>query len=172
MHSISIFNLVIGAYGLLIIIRRQLTPQIVHLRIKMLMLLVLLGISSISTAIAKQPIQVISLRLITFGTLSLTGAILFGVLRARTYKFWIDSSGFVIREGSWLTLMWWIIGISTHLTIDQLWNDSSTTLLLYIGVTLCVQRGYVWRLATRAYPNEIRNNRLTYKREQHHHRHR
>ncbi|WP_181879275.1 hypothetical protein [Levilactobacillus brevis] len=65
--------------------------------------------------------------------------------------------------------MWWIIGISTHLTIDQLWNDSSTTLLLYIGVTLCVQRGYVWRLDTRAYPNEIRNNRLTYKREQHHH---
>lgn len=39
-----------------------------------------------------------------------------------------------------------------------MWAGSSVTLLLYLGVTLLIQRGIVWYLASAKYPREISAN--------------
>ncbi len=63
-----------------------------------------------------------------------------------------------MREGNWLTIVWWIIGIGMHAAVDMLWTKSSVTLLLYLGLTLLIQRGLVWYRASSKYPTEIAAN--------------
>ncbi len=130
-----------------------------------------MGTASISDAFTKQHLQITTNQALLFGSLSVLSAVIFAALRAWSYHFWVNDQGLVMRQGNWLTLVWWVISIAGHLGVDRLWTGSSATLLLYVGVTLLVQRGCVWWLAGRAYPTEIKANALV-QQESRHQRHR
>lgn len=170
MGNLSFTNLVLGAWLLIVVIRRQLAPRVIRFKANFYLLIVLLGAASIGDAFTKQHLQISPGQAVIFGGLSLVSAVVFALLRAWTYHFWVNDAGLVMRQGSWVTILWWVIGIAVHLGVDRLWTGSSVTLLLYLGVTLAVQRGWVWWLARRAYPTEIEANRQQQSAE-HHQRH-
>ncbi|WP_125572932.1 hypothetical protein [Levilactobacillus huananensis] len=158
MQNLDLTNLVLGAWLLFVVIKRQLAPKIIRFKIEFYILVVLLGAASIGDAFQKQHLQITLQQALIFGGLSLASAVIFAGLRAWSYQFWVNDAGLVMRQGNWLTLVWWIIGIAGHLAVDRIWTGSSVTLLLYLGITLLVQRGSVWLLASRQYPMEMRHN--------------
>ena len=79
-------------------------------------------------------------------------------MRAYTYHIWVNDQALVVRKGNVYTLVFWIVGIGTHLLIDLVWSGSAVTLLLYLGMTLFVQRGGLWLRARNKYPSEIKHN--------------
>jgi hypothetical protein len=74
-------------------------------------------------------------------------AAIFGALRANTVRLWVED-GKLLRQGNLVTCVLWLIAIAIHIAGDYLIapHDAdrlgSVSLLLYLGVTLAVQR--VW----------------------------
>ncbi|WP_143461931.1 hypothetical protein [Levilactobacillus enshiensis] len=169
MQNLDLTNWVLGMWLVWMVVKRQLAPRVIRFKVKFLGLVILLGMASISDAFQKQHLQITVQQAVIFGSLSLLGAVLFGALRAQSYRLWINEAGVVMRQGNWLTLLWWVIGVAVHLGVDQLWTGSSTTLLLYLGTTLLVQRGTVWWLAQRLYPVAMQVNGARQVTSTHHH---
>jgi len=158
MQNLDLTNLVLGAWLLFVAIKRQLAPRIIRFKLEFFILVILLGMASIGDAFQKQHLHITPQQALIFGSLSLASALIFAALRAWSYHFWVNDDGLVMRQGNWLTVVLWVVGIAGHLGVDRLWTGSSVTLLLYLGVTLLVQRGCVWLLARRQYPAEMHAN--------------
>lgn len=76
---------------------------------------------------------------VILGALLVGDAAGLGALRAWTVQLW--RSGYtVFRQGSWLTMGLWVVGIAIHALVDALAGISDSTLLLYLGVTLAAQQ--------------------------------
>jgi len=170
MMNLTFTNLVLGGWLLIAVVRRQIAPRVIRFKANFYLLVILLGIASVADAFNKQHLQIALVQGLIFGGLSLVSAIGFALLRAWSYRFWVNEDGIVMRQGNWVTILWWVLGIGVHLGVDQLWTGSSVTLLLYLGLTLAVQRGWVWWLASRSYPNEIKANLQQQSSERHHRR--
>lgn len=173
MQNLSYTNIVLAILILYVVIKRQLEPRTVKFKPEFFIVVILFGIASIGDAVNKQHLDLSQNKIIFFGILSLISATVFAALRALSYKFWLDDDKLVMREGNWLTIVWWVIGIGMHVAVDRIWTGSSVTLLLYLGVTLLIQRGMVWYRASVKYPQEIsaniaaqRKNRSRYDRRQ------
>jgi hypothetical protein len=73
----------------------------------------------------------------------------FGAARALTVKVW-RQGGQLMRKGTWLTGVLWIVGLAAHLGFDYLvaghvsgtngGNVGDATILLYLVVTLTLQQ--------------------------------
>jgi hypothetical protein len=90
------------------------------------------------------------------GSLVLAG--IFGVLRALTTRVW-QQDGQVWRKGNWVSASLWVVAVAAHLGYDALLlhgkGDSdlgNVTLLLYLAISLGVQRILVAQRATRLQP--------------------
>lgn len=75
---------------------------------------------------------------------SLAAAILLGALRATTVRLWIKD-GRVVRQGTWLTVILWLISVGSHLVASALLHGAAATAdrfatLLFFGVTLGAQQ--------------------------------
>ncbi|WP_125715268.1 hypothetical protein [Companilactobacillus kedongensis] len=158
MQNLSYTNIVLALLILYVVIKRQLEPRTVKFKPEFFIVVILFGIASIGDAVNKQHLDLAQNKIIIFGILSLISAAIFSALRALSYKFWLDDDKLVMREGNWLTIVWWVIGIGMHVAVDRIWTGSSVTLLLYLGVTLLIQRGMVWYRASSKYPQEISAN--------------
>jgi hypothetical protein len=70
---------------------------------------------------------------------------IFGAIRASTVRLWVDH-GRVMRQGTYVTCALWLVAIAIHIAGDQAIapHDADrlggASLLLYLGVTLAVQR--------------------------------
>lgn len=83
------------------------------------------------------------------------GAGVLGAIRAMTVKIW-ETNGWVVRQGTWLTMTLWLVSLALHLTGDVEAhhvggaNLAATSFLVYLALTLGVQN-YVVHL--RAIPH-------------------
>jgi hypothetical protein len=62
-----------------------------------------------------------------------------GAVRALTVRLWHDGQA-VLRQGTWLTVGLWLVGIVIHEAVDLVAHIPSTSLLLYLGLTLLAQQ--------------------------------
>ncbi len=62
-----------------------------------------------------------------------------GALRAFTVRLW-RGQGQVLRQGSWLTVALWLVGVGVHEGALAAAYIDSSSLLLYVGLTLGAQR--------------------------------
>lgn len=75
---------------------------------------------------------------------TLVGAGLLGLLRAYTVKLW-TSNNWVVRQGSWITIVLWVISLALHLitsvgaTHIGAANFEASSFLLYLAITFGVQ---------------------------------
>jgi hypothetical protein len=85
------------------------------------------------------------------GTL-VVGALGFGVLRGLSLRVWAGD-GWVLRQGSAVTMALWLVSVLVHFAGDAGQSHAGAaglegaSLLLYLGVTLCVQYYVVYRRA-------------------------
>ena len=85
------------------------------------------------------------------GTL-VVGALGFGVLRGLSMRVW-TGNGWVLRQGSAVTMTLWLVSLLVHFVGDAGQSHAGASglegasLLLYLGVTLCVQYYVVHRRA-------------------------
>lgn len=75
---------------------------------------------------------------------SLAIAAVFGIVRAYTVRLWRED-GQLFRQGNAVTIVLWIVGIAIHFGGDALIDSSAkglstTTLLLYLAISLGVQQ--------------------------------
>lgn len=97
---------------------------------------------------------------LTFAALagSLVLAIAFGVARAATVRIWQqDGSAWV--QGTWVTGLLWAAALAAHLGYDFLLDShhgtngiGNATILLYLAVSLAVQRLVMMQRAQRMFP--------------------
>jgi hypothetical protein len=66
-------------------------------------------------------------------------AIGLGVLRAWTVRLWRQDATF-LRQGTWLTIGLWLVGVAIHEVVDILVDLPAGSLLIYFGVTLAAQQ--------------------------------
>ncbi len=83
------------------------------------------------------------------------GAGVLGVVRALTVRMW-DSGGWVVRQGTWVTMALWVLSLALHLTAFGVTGGNAsglmtTTFLLYIALTLSAQAYVVNRRALPRY---------------------
>ena len=85
---------------------------------------------------------------VTFASLagSLLLAAVFGAARAVTVRLWLQD-GQAWSQGGWLTALLWLAALAAHLGYDYLLGRrhgvsglGSATILLYLAVTLAIQR--------------------------------
>ncbi|MYV05909.1 hypothetical protein [Furfurilactobacillus milii] len=138
------------------VLKRQLSPHRIQLNLTFYLFLILFGAASVSDAITHNYLIVTAdAGLFVLG--SLISAVLFGYLRTLSYRLWIDKTGTVMRQGNWETIVLWIVGLFIHSLASLSWHGSNATILLYLGITLLVQRGLVWIRAKRQYPEAMAN---------------
>lgn len=171
MQNLDLTNLVLAVLILYRVIRQQLAPRVVRFKPTAFFIIILLGIGSLGDAVTAHQVSLKTPQSLGFGVAALIGAGGFAALRAWSYRFWVADNGRVMRQGSWLTLIWWVVGIGSHLLIDRLWTGGAATLLLYLGITLLVQRGLVWWRGAQAFPQEIQVNAADQRQHRKHPRH-
>jgi hypothetical protein len=62
-----------------------------------------------------------------------------GALRAWTVKLWRDPQGVLLRQGTWVTVVLWLVGLGVHEAVDVIAHIPASSTLLYVGVTFLAQ---------------------------------
>ena len=89
---------------------------------------------------------------------SLVLAAVFAVLRAATVRIWLQGDQ-PWTKGNWLTAVLWVIALAAHLGYDALVTPGrgssglgTATVVLYLAVSLGIQRVITWQRASRLQP--------------------
>jgi hypothetical protein len=106
------------------------------------LILVAAGVAEIANYAHDHPLHPTGYTLLA---LSIVVAAAFGALRASTVRLWI-ADGRLLRQGTYVTCALWLVAIAIHFAGDYAIapHDADrlggVSLLLYLGVTLAVQR--------------------------------
>jgi drug/metabolite transporter (DMT)-like permease len=159
MSSQTVLNLVIGVAVLGLLIYRQLQARPVRGNQRLVLVLAMIGV-----ILAVKYIQRLDSLSAAIGALagSLVLAAVFGAVRAATVRIWMqDGQPWV--QGNLLTAALWILALGAHLGYDYLVGQhkdisgiGNATLVLYLAVTLGVQRLIVVFRAQRLDPSAFR----------------
>jgi hypothetical protein len=157
MSGANVADLVIGVAVLVLLIARQLTVRRLRESYRLLILLAVIGIIEFATYLRGHPHDDGGITAAVVGSLVI--AAVMGGLRALTVRVWRGEGGQLLRQGNWLTALLWIVALGAHLGYDYLVAGNSTgsnggdvgdaTLLLYLVVSLAVQRFIMLSRATR-----------------------
>lgn len=148
-------DLAVGVVVLGLLIYRQLKVRPVRARARITLILAVAGVSQVASFLSghhADPVAVASLA----GSLVL--AAFFAKVRAATVRVWLRD-GQAWSQGSWLTAALWAVAFAVHLGYDSLLDMStaerglgSASSLLYLAVSLAVQRAIVSARARRLLP--------------------
>lgn len=148
---LSITNLLVAFLILLFIIKRQLSVHVINFKIKLYCILVIIGLVQFS--------KITNLNIGTgfflYLALSLLTIVVSGVLRAFSSHIFLNSDGVIVRKGTYVTLLLWILTIGAKYSFASLWQYSSLSILITLALSLMVQRGTIWLLASKKFPDNI-----------------
>lgn len=131
------FDLVVGALVLLYLLYRQLRVRAVRSTLVLPAVLALLGLYELSKYTGPHPLSHTAIAILVFSLLVF--AIGLGAARAWTIKLWV-AGGQVMRQGTWVTVVLWIVAVGLHLAVDSASRVGSVSLLLYLGLSLGAQQ--------------------------------
>jgi hypothetical protein len=148
MSSAAVADIAIGILVLALVLYRQLTTQRLRENYRLPLILAIIGIVQFAAFLRGHPRDDGGIATAVAGSLVIAAA--FGAVRALTVRVW-RQDGVLLRRGTWVTAVLWVISFAAHLGYDYLIagnvvsgkNGSSVgdaTVLLYLVVTLTVQR--------------------------------
>jgi hypothetical protein len=148
----SSVNVVAGIAVLALLLWRQTRKRSVReeRRPVILVVLLVLGILQLSTYLKVVPASASVIALLAATLLLGAG---FGAVRAWSVRIWRED-GQLWRQGTWLTAALWLAGFGVHIGLDALFDGvahglGAGSILLYLAVSLGVQRLFVQSRATR-----------------------
>lgn len=68
-------------------------------------------------------------------------------IRATTVKVWLEQ-GITYRQGTWLTILLWVVSIGLHVVLNMIRHVGQSTSLIYLAITFTVQKLIVQKRAT------------------------
>jgi hypothetical protein len=147
MSGANLVNLVIGIAILAWFLSRQLVTRRLGESYRLSIILAAIGIYEFAQFLGGHPGDDGGIAVAVVGSLVLAAG--FGAARALTVRVWRDD-GQLLRRGTWLTALLWILSLAAHLGYDYLvaghitgkngGNVGNATIILYLVVTLTVQR--------------------------------
>ena len=148
-------NILIGVAVVLLLIARQFRarPARETSAARFILILGVIGIVECANAAKGHQLSSETVALVVGG---LVVAAAFGWVRALSMRVWRAADGVAWRQGTWVTAILWVASLAAHLGIDVVVDGttdikgfSSATILLYLAVTLGVQRELVRARAAR-----------------------
>jgi hypothetical protein len=158
MSSQTEFDLVIGIAVLALLIYRQMISRPVRGNQRVSLILLVIGL-----VVSVQYLQKIHAGSAAIAALagSLVLAAVFGVVRAATIKIWVQN-GQAWMKGNYVTAALWVLALAAHLGYDYLIGKhkglgslGDSTIVLYLAVSLAVQRVVVTLRAHRLDPSSV-----------------
>ena len=147
MSSADVVSLVVGLAVLAWVLVRQLSPRRLSESYRLSLILAIIGAVQFADFLKGHPGNPGGITAAVAGSLVL--AAVFGVARAITVRVW-RQGGQLLRKGTWITAILWIIAVAAHYGYDDLVaghitgkNGSSVgnaTVLLYLVISLTVQQ--------------------------------
>jgi hypothetical protein len=148
---VNVTEIVIGVAVVLLLLARQVQKRSVKedSRPVIFLILAVVGVFEAGQFIKSHPV---GSQAVLLALASLVLAAVFGVIRAFTVRLWREN-GQLFRQGNVLTIVLWLVSIGIHFGGDTLIDSSAkglstSTLLLYLAVTLGVQQVVVRYRAT------------------------
>lgn len=147
----NVTEIVIGIAVVLLLLARQVQKRSVKEDSRPLIFLILAVVGLVEAGSFLKSHSIGS-EAILLTVCSLVLAAVFGVIRAFTVRLWRED-GKLFRQGNALTIVLWLVSIGIHFGGDTLIDSSakglsSSTLLLYLAMTLGVQQIVVRYRAT------------------------
>lgn len=136
--STTAVDVVISLAILALILWRQLQVRRASPTLVLPLVLIVLGAASLTT-MSKGSSKLTSGELGILAALLVLDAVGLGALRAMTVKLWREGDA-LLRKGTWVTVGLWLVGIAIHEVVDLVAHIPSSSLLLYLGVTLLSQQ--------------------------------
>ena len=159
MSSQTLSYLVIGVAVLGLLIYRQLVARPVRGNQGLVLILVIIGAIEAVQYIQNRHDGTTTAAIALIGSLIL--AAVFGAARAATVRIWLED-GQAWSKGNLLTAALWIVAVAAHLGYDYLigrhksiGDIGNATVLLYLAVSLAVQRVIVTMRAQRLDPAAV-----------------
>jgi len=158
-NSQVLTNVVLGIAVLgLLIYRQMMARRVSASSLRLTLILGVIGIIEAVNYLSKHHGGALTIAALA-GSLVL--AVVFGLVRAATVKVWIKD-GVAWTQGSWLTALLWVVAVAAHLGYDALFDHhkgtsgvGSATIVLYLAISLAVQRGLVLLRARRIDPSAV-----------------
>jgi hypothetical protein len=149
-----VVDVILGLAVLALLIYRQLSARQVNAAaLRLFVILVIIGLLQTYQFLSKNHAHPLTIAAIA-GSVVL--AAIFGWLRARTVRVWLEDDGQGWSQGNWLTAVLWIVSLAAHLGYDILFAHGSgarglgtATIVLYLAVSLGFQRLLVLQRAHR-----------------------
>ena len=151
--TVLVVNVILGVAVLVFLIYRQLSVRPVNASaLRLIAVLLVIGLLQTYRFLSQNHAHPL-----TFAALggSLVLAAIFGALRARTVRVWLDD-GQAWSQGNWLTAVLWIASLAAHLGYDILVGHGNgirglgvATIVLYLAISLGFQRVLVMQRAHR-----------------------
>jgi len=147
MSGADLTNLVIGLLVLALVLSRQLVTRRLSESYRLSVILAIIGVVEFADFLGGHPHDGGAITAAVAGSLVLAAA--FGWIRALTVRVWREN-GQLLRRGTWLTGVLWVLAFAAHLGYDYLVaghatgkngaNVGDATVILYLVVSLTVQR--------------------------------
>ncbi len=147
---------VVSVAILLYVLYQQRQIRVLKTKLVLPLILAVLGLSSMLGDLKVHPLSA-SQATVLVG-LFVGDAVGLGALRAFTVRLWREG-GQIFRQGRWLTLGLWLVGVAVHEGVLAAAHFDSSSLLLYVGLTLGAQRLVLGARARR--PNQVAEGRPT-----------
>jgi hypothetical protein len=108
------------------------------------LIMLVLGVINFKNYMATNELTVIAwISIITSFTLLAFGM---AAVRATTVKLWTDNS-VIYRQGTWITIVLWVISVALHAVLNQIGHVGQSTSLIYFAITFSVQKLIVQKRA-------------------------
>ena len=147
MSNSDVVSLVIGLAVLALVLYRQLATRRLTESYRISLILTVIGAVQFADFLKGHPGNPAGITAAVVGSLVLAGA--FGVARAITVRVW-RQDGQLMRKGTWITAVLWIVAVAAHYGYDDLVaghitgkngsNVGNATVLLYLVISLTVQQ--------------------------------
>lgn len=134
--SASITSAAVSLGVLVYLLVRQRQVRVLQTRMVLPLVLIVLGLVNVSAAMKSRPLS--SGQLAVLVALLAGDAIGLGAVRAVTVRLW-RQGGVVYRQGTWLTVGLWVVGVAIHEGSLLAAHMDSSSLVLYMGATLGAQ---------------------------------
>jgi hypothetical protein len=144
MSGSLVTNIVIGVAVLALLVYRQLSVRRLNESYRIVLIIAIIGVIQFVSFLNSHHGHRTEVIEAVIGSLAI--AAVTGALRAPTVKVWRDASGQLLRQGTWLTAVLWVVSLAAHLGYDSVVGGKATgdvgdaTILLYLAVTLVIQR--------------------------------
>ena len=150
MSGANVTDLVIGVAVVALLVSRQLMVRRLNENYRLSVILAVLGLVQFVDFLKSVHGPHDDDRIIAAVVGSLLLAGLLGAVRALTVRVWRQDDAQLMRRGTWLTAVLWIVSLAVHLGYDELvaghiagsngGNVGDATIVLYLVVTLAVQQ--------------------------------